>query len=353
MGNSLSFINKRRRHSSKARRSRRNDPQKSPKRDDPLANMLKNIDTSKLKHPICDPIEDYYTMTDQVLGTGNFSTVKVGISKETGEKLAIKIVNKSAVKSKPEMLGNEVDILLRVEHPNVIALKDLFDTPERLMLCMEMVTGGELFDKIVEREQFTENQARNVMYQLLDALKYLHSLGIVHRDLKPENLLLANEHEDKIKLADFGLSKIYSEEIMSTACGTPGYVAPEVLQCDGYGQEVDLWSAGVIMYILLCGYPPFYNTNDARLFDSIMAGEYEFHRPYWDRISEQAKNLIRKLLVVDYEKRITAEKALEDEWFKMSEADLPVCDKTTSAQLKRELTTHNTRRKASKVGMTP
>jgi len=148
-------------------------------------------------------------------------------------------------------------------------------------------------------------------------LEYIHSQDIVHRDLKPENLLLEAEDTDtKIKLTDFGLSKIYDNEFMLvTACGTPGYVAPEILSATLYGPPVDMWSAGVIMYILLCGYPPFYNENDAVLFESILSANFHFHTPYWDHISKPAKDLIRKLLVVEPTGRLTATQAKEMEWF--------------------------------------
>jgi calcium/calmodulin-dependent protein kinase I len=292
------------------------------------------------------PIEDYYTVTEKVLGRGNFSTVKLGINKETQERCAVKIIDKSLVKNKPEMLTNEVDILLRVKHPGIIGLMDLFDTPDKMMLCMELVSGGELFDRIVEREQFTEPEARGVMQQLFDALQYLHAQGIVHRDLKPENLLLANDKDDIIKIADFGLSKIYTEEMMSTACGTPGYVAPEILQCEGYDRQIDMWSAGVIMYILLCGYPPFYNENDGRLFDSIMAGQYEFHSPYWDNISSQAKDLIKKLLVVNPKQRLNATQALEHEWFTMNAKQLPSRKPEAAGEFREQMQKHNSMRKS-------
>jgi len=276
-----------------------------------------DIPKGRLIHDPNEDIHMYYEVTGPLLGTGNFSTVKMGIAKHSGEKVAIKIVNKKQVKHKPEMLTNEVEILLKIDHPNVIKLLDLFDTTETLYLVMELATGGELFDRIVEKESYSELHAREVMWQLLNAIEYIHSQEIVHRDLKPENLLLETEDTDtKIKLTDFGLSKIFDNEFMlSTACGTPGYVAPEILSAVNYGPPVDLWSAGVIMYILLCGYPPFYNENDAVLFESILSANYHFHTPYWDHISKPAKDLIRKLLVVKPSGRLTATQAKEVEWF--------------------------------------
>jgi len=298
----------------------------------------------KLRHDPNDDIAKYYEVTDKVLGLGNFSQVKMGIDKESGEQVAIKIVDKSSVKHKPEMLTNEVDILLQVDHPNIIKLLDLFNCDKYLYLVMELVTGGELFDRIVEREQYSERDAKEVMKQLFSSIDYIHSKGIVHRDLKPENLLLEDDDNDtKIKMTDFGLSKIYSQEfMMSTACGTPGYVAPEILNCGGYDPAVDMWSAGVIMYILLCGYPPFYSENDAQLFESILEANYHFHSPYWDDVSTEAKDLIKKLLVVDPKDRLTAKQALEAAWFKTNTEN---SSNPLPKDMKDKLVRHNTERK--------
>lgn len=196
----------------------------------------------------------------------------------------------------------------------------------------------------MEREQYSERDAKEVMRQLFSSIDYIHSKGIVHRDLKPENLLLEDDDNDtKIKMTDFGLSKIYSQEfMMSTACGTPGYVAPEILNCAGYDPAVDMWSAGVIMYILLCGYPPFYSENDAQLFESILEANYHFHSPYWDDISAEAKDLIKKLLVVEPKQRLTAKQALDTAWFKTNNDNL---SNPLPKDMKDKLVRHNTERK--------
>uniref|UniRef100_A0A6B2LAP7 Protein kinase domain-containing protein n=1 Tax=Arcella intermedia TaxID=1963864 RepID=A0A6B2LAP7_9EUKA len=294
-----------------------------------------------------DPDEDinkYYEITERTLGQGTFSKVKEGIDRESKQKVAIKIVYKEHVSAKPDMLRNEVEILLKIDHPNVIKLIDLFDTEQRLYLVMELVTGGELFDKIVEREQYSEADAKEVMRQLFDAIEYIHSQDVVHRDLKPENLLLEDESTStRVKLSDFGLSRIFDDSSMNTACGTPGYVAPEILRAQGYNSSVDMWSAGVIMYILLCGYPPFYNENDAKLFESIMSAAYHFHSPFWDNISKEAKDLIRALLVVDPAKRLTATQAKEAEWFKIAGNTQT---KPLPSQLREKLEQHNKDRKS-------
>mmetsp|Transcript_7128 Transcript_7128/g.7821 ORF Transcript_7128/g.7821 Transcript_7128/m.7821 type:complete len:359 (+) Transcript_7128:45-1121(+) len=315
---------------------------------DGYTSFTKGIDVSRIDHEITDDINKYYDVTGSVLGVGNFSQVKLGKHKKSGKQFAIKIVDKTLVKNKPEMLKNEVEILLKVDHPNIIRLFDLFDNAKNLFLVMELVSGGELFDKIVEREQYNESDAKKVMHELFSALEYLHKKGIVHRDLKPENLLLLNDKEDSpIKLADFGLSRVYTEEmLMSTACGTPGYVAPEILNAEGYDKEVDMWSTGVIMYILLCGYPPFYSENEAELFENIMSGKFEYHSPYWDEISDEAKDLLNHLLVVDPQKRLNATQALSHAWVEaVAKKEKAKGGKINNTEFKSKLKRHNTQRK--------
>uniref|UniRef100_A0A6B2LBU9 Protein kinase domain-containing protein n=1 Tax=Arcella intermedia TaxID=1963864 RepID=A0A6B2LBU9_9EUKA len=269
--------------------------------------------------------------------------------KEVNTRVAIKSIQKIGAKNKPEMLKNEVEILKKMEHPYIIKLYDIFESETTLYLVMELVTGGELFDRIVEREQYSEANAKEVMKQLFSAIEYFHSLGIVHRDLKPENLLLEKEIDDtNIKVTDFGLSRVYTEDMMmQTACGTPGYVAPEVLECKGYDKEVDMWSAGVILYILLCGYPPFYSENEPDLFESILSASYTFHSPYWDHISSEAKDLISHLLVVDPKYRLTATEALAQPWFTIESDHSSVPMKS---EMRENLKTHNSQRK-SKVSV--
>ncbi|XP_021564041.1 calcium/calmodulin-dependent protein kinase type 1B isoform X2 [Carlito syrichta] len=203
----------------------------------------------------------------------------------------------------------------RVSHPNIVALEDVHESPSHLYLAMELVTGGELFDRIMERGSYTEKDASHLVGQVLGAVSYLHGLGIVHRDLKPENLLYATPFEDsKIMVSDFGLSKIQAGNMLSTACGTPGYVAPELLEQKPYGKAVDVWALGVISYILLCGYPPFYDESDPELFSQILRASYEFDSPFWDDISESAKDFIRHLLERDPQKRFTCQQALQHLW---------------------------------------
>jgi len=250
------------------------------------------------------------------LGSGNFAEVKECTRKSDGLKCAVKIIDKAKVGDMEDAVQTEIDIMRAIDHPNVVKLLGVYDEKKKMNLVMELVTGGELFDRIVERGNYTEADAAKLIGDLCTALHYLHSKHIVHRDLKPENLLYADKRDDApIKLADFGLAKLVGGAVvMQTACGTPGYVAPEVLANKGYGLEVDMWSVGVILYILLCGFPPFYEDELPALFRQIMSGRYDFPSPWWDNISQDAKALVNGLLVVDPKKRMTAEHVLKNKW---------------------------------------
>ncbi|GBG31164.1 Protein kinase, putative [Hondaea fermentalgiana] len=260
-------------------------------------------------------IRDLYDIKRE-LGAGTFATVKLGVLKRTGQAYAIKIIDKATLQENREALLTEISILKQVDHINVINMKEIFETRKKLYLIMDVLDGGELFDRIVENGTFSEKDASDLSRSIIGAIGYLHSLGIVHRDLKPENLLYTDRSPNaEIKIADFGLSKFITDgELLHTACGTPGYVAPEVLLLQGYGKQVDMWSVGVIVYILLCGFPPFYAENDAEMFEAIKAASYDFPSPYWDRISDSAKDLVRGLLQKNPDRRLTTEQALEHPW---------------------------------------
>jgi len=294
--------------------------------------------------PIKDvPIESVYTFKKD-LGTGAFSVVKLAEHKKTHTLRAAKVIDKIAVGEKKEMLEREVDILKRIQHPNIIAVCEIYETDKHLYLVMELAMGGELFDAIVARGSYSEKDAADITRQIADAVKYLHTKGIVHRDLKPENLLLADKNgKAHIKIADFGLSKIMeSQAVLQTACGTPGYVAPEILLGEGYNEEVDVWSIGVILYILLVGFPPFWGDTNQKLFEKIMDGNYSFPSPYWDKISPSAKDLIKHLLVVDPTKRFTPTQILEHQWIQgLTASDAHLGEtlselKRTTSQLSKE-----------------
>ncbi|KAK5849106.1 hypothetical protein PBY51_008774 [Eleginops maclovinus] len=252
----------------------------------------------------------------EVLGTGAFSEVVLAQEKLTSRMFAVKCIPKKALKGKESSIENEIAVLRKIKHENIVALEDIYESPDHLYLIMQLVSGGELFDRIVEKGFYTEKDASTLIRQVLDAVNYLHKQGIVHRDLKPENLLYFNpQDESKIMISDFGLSKMEgSGDVMSTACGTPGYVAPEVLAQKPYSKAVDCWSIGVIAYILLCGYPPFYDENDSKLFEQILKADYEFDAPYWDDISDSAKDFIGSLMEKDPDKRFTCDQALRHPW---------------------------------------
>ncbi|XP_032579788.1 calcium/calmodulin-dependent protein kinase type 1 isoform X2 [Drosophila sechellia] len=281
-------------------------------------------------------IEEKYNLHG-LLGTGAFSEVRLAESKDSpGEHFAVKIIDKKALKGKEESLENEIRVLRRLTHPNIVQLLETYEDKSKVYLVMELVTGGELFDRIVEKGSYTEKDASHLIRQILEAVDYMHEQGVVHRDLKPENLLYYSPDDDsKIMISDFGLSKMEDSGIMATACGTPGYVAPEVLAQKPYGKAVDVWSIGVISYILLCGYPPFYDENDANLFAQILKGDFEFDSPYWDEISESAKHFIKNLMCVTVEKRYTCKQALAHAWISGNEASSRNIHGTVSEQLKK------------------
>ncbi|XP_063807894.1 serine/threonine-protein kinase DCLK1 isoform X3 [Pseudophryne corroboree] len=253
----------------------------------------------------------------RTIGDGNFAIVKECIERSTGREYALKIINKSKCRGKEHMIQNEVSILRRVKHPNIVLLIEEMDMPNELYLVMELVKGGDLFDAITSTNKYTERDANGMLYNLMSAIKYLHSLNIVHRDIKPENLLVY-EHQDgskSLKLGDFGLATMVDGPLY-TVCGTPTYVAPEIIAETGYGLKVDIWAAGVITYILLCGFPPFRGSGDDQevLFDQILMGQVDFPSPYWDNVSDSAKGLITMMLQVDVDQRFSALQVLEHPW---------------------------------------
>ncbi|XP_078678374.1 calcium/calmodulin-dependent protein kinase type IV-like [Branchiostoma floridae x Branchiostoma belcheri] len=259
--------------------------------------------------------EDFYELGPQI---GHGATSVVYRCEQLGTKLpfAVKRIKKTTDK---KIIRAEVGILLRLKHPNIIQLREIFETASELYLVLELVTGGELFERIIQKGYYSEKDAAEAVRQICEAVAYLHENDIVHRDLKPENLLYSVESEDALlKLADFGLSKIISNEVtMQTVCGTPGYCAPEVLRGHPYGPMVDMWSIGVVTYILLVGFEPFYDERgDQHMFRKILKADYEFMSPWWDDVSLSAKDLVERLLVIDPKKRLSATQVLNHPWVK-------------------------------------
>uniref|UniRef100_A0A1A8ITV1 Serine/threonine-protein kinase DCLK2 n=1 Tax=Nothobranchius kuhntae TaxID=321403 RepID=A0A1A8ITV1_NOTKU len=240
----------------------------------------------------CGPEKHRYAQDDFVLDHSECRGIKSPHSRSTGKEFALKIIDKAKCSGKEHLIENEVAVLRKVKHPNIIMLIEEVDTLSELYLVMELVKGGDLFDAITSLAKYTEKDASTMVFNLAGALKYLHSMNIVHRDIKPENLLVF-EHPDgtkSLKLGDFGLATVV-EGPLFTVCGTPTYVAPEIIAESGYGLKVDIWAAGVITYILLCGFPPFRSENNIQedLFDQILLGQLDFPSPYWDSITDSAK----------------------------------------------------------------
>lgn len=250
------------------------------------------------------------------MGEGGYSVVKRGISNIDKRVVAVKIVNRTGLSEEDEQsLRGEVAILQRLHHKNIVHAKDFFEEPKHFYVILEYVDGGELFDRIVQKTVYSENDARDLVVVLLRAIKYCHDLNIVHRDLKPENLLLTSKSEDAdVKIADFGFAVEAEGCTLTDACGTPAYIAPEILLAKPYGKPCDMWSFGVILFVLLGGYPPFHDENQSKLLKKIKKCEYEFHEDYWGQVSDEAKDLIKKLLNPDMFERVTVDQALAHPW---------------------------------------
>jgi len=267
--------------------------------------------------PEGNPIFKKYELHEK-LGSGTFATVRRILSKKDHSvQRALKLVSLRNLKDKEvEALKNEVVILGKVSHPNVVKLHESFITADKIYMVLDLLNGGELFDRIIEQTFFSEKEAARVVFQVASVLVYLHARDIVHRDLKPENLLLSDKTDDyTVKIVDFGLAK-QSKDLMVMPVGTPGYVAPEILKRRKYHKEVDIWSLGVTTYILLCGFPPFSEdgNNLKNLYKQIRAGKYSFPKEYWGNISKEAILLIKKMLQVKPRNRISASKILTDKW---------------------------------------
>lgn len=262
-------------------------------------------------------IKEKYKITS-CIGRGAYGEVRKCYNRETGALRAVKIINKKYLEEEEKAkLLNEVDVLRQMDHPNILKLYEFYEDKKYYYLVTEFCSGGELFDKISEELYFNERDAANILKQVFSAIYYCHSKKVVHRDLKPENLLLDKDTENpKIKIIDFGTSQMFDPaKKMNKKFGTPYYIAPEVLN-RAYNEKCDVWSCGVILYILLCGYPPFNGANDKQIIDAVLKGKYTLDEPEWDEVSDEAKDLVRKLLTFDPEKRTSAADALQHPWFK-------------------------------------
>ena len=254
------------------------------------------------------------------IGKGGFGRVYKVRHKLSNQYRAMKIIQcKSTSEYYSSTINKEINILKNLDHPNILKVYEFYSSNKYIYIINELCTGGELFDKIVDVKYFSENVACHIMRQLLSAVAYCHENGIIHRDLKPENILIeSSEEKDKeffhIKVIDFGTCEILKKKKLTEQIGTSFYIAPEVIK-NGYNEKCDLWSCGVILYILLCGSPPFYGKNEKEIFKKILNGNITFRSKIWNKISNDAKNLVLKLLQVSPSKRLSAKEALEDIWF--------------------------------------
>lgn len=268
--------------------------------------------------------EDQYDLHEEI-GRGAFSTVKRCTRKSDKRDYAAKIVDTKKVSARDlQKLEREVRICRKLQHEHIVRMHQSFAATNRHHMVFDLVTGGELFEDIVAREFYSENDASNCIQQILESVRYCHSMAVIHRDLKPENLLLASRTgAPVVKLADFGLAvelEEGSEEFRWHGfAGTPGYLSPEVLFHYPYGKPIDLWACGVILYILLVGYPPFWDEDQNKLYAQIKNGQYDYPSPEWDSVTKEAKSLIDSLLNLDPSKRFTAADALKHPWIKNRE----------------------------------
>ncbi|KAH7650075.1 calcium calmodulin dependent kinase [Cryptosporidium bovis] len=266
--------------------------------------------------PACKgSIHTDYIIDNQRIGIGTYGSVRCGTNRLTGCIRAIKTVPLKRVEAL-EIFMKEINILKNLDHPNIVKLFETYQDDENIYLVMELCTGGELFDRIMSRGSFDELYAAHMMKQVFSTICYCHDHGIVHRDLKPENFLFLNKKSTApLKIIDFGLAARTSNDgtSLNTRAGTPYYVAPEVLQ-GNYDKQCDMWSLGVIMYILLCGYPPFNGSNDNIILHKVQKGFYAFNESDWEHVSFLAIDLIRRLLTYNPNERITARDALNHPW---------------------------------------
>nr|XP_046202624.1 calcium/calmodulin-dependent protein kinase type II subunit beta isoform X4 [Oncorhynchus gorbuscha] len=289
----------------------------------------------------CTRFTDEFQLYEE-LGKGAFSVVRRCVKLCTGQEYAAKIINTKKLSARDhQKLEREARICRLLKHSNIVPWRRKAQVPGSGLvrlhdsiseegfhyLLFDLVTGGELFEDIVAREYYSEADASHCITQILDSVHHIHQHDIVHRDLKPENLLLASKCKNAaVKLADFGLAIEVQgdQQAWFGFAGTPGYLSPEVLRKEAYGKPVDIWACGVILYILLVGYPPFWDEDQHKLYQQIKAGAYDFPSPEWDTVTPEAKNLINQMLTINPAKRITAQEALKHPW---------VCQRSTVASM--------------------
>jgi serine/threonine protein kinase len=289
-----------------------------PQRNDwRFTNMILNAEAD---------VNQFYDVSNKIIGKGAFGTVVEGTKREKSNvKVAIKIIKLgNQIQSQIASIRAEVESLKCLNHPNIVKLHDFYETDATFHICMEIVEGGELFDRITQKNFYSEKDARDLVSILISALKHCHDQNIVHRDVKAENLLMVSDNDDAdVKLVDFGFATKADGMSLEGVLGTADYMAPEIWGGKmKYGAPVDMWALGVLSFIILVGYPPFYDKAPLRLRTKICRGKFEFEPQYWANISEEAKDFVTRLLTVDMNARMTAEEALQHPWLALNEAEL-------------------------------
>jgi len=264
-----------------------------------------------------DNVEDYYDLIDEI-GQGQYASVHRAEHKDTGDEYAVKLIDKGS--SGVTVSDKEIAVMIRINNENCVRLFEVYETETEVQMVLELLGGADLFDRIIQKQKYSEEEGKQLMKRVCLGVSHLHSSNVIHRDLKPENILLVSPDDDiSCKVADFGLSRMFPEggpreQKTGTLCGTPGYVAPEVLKRVPYSYPVDVWSLGVITYITLCGFPPFPLDMQAESVKKVKNAEFSFPSPYWDEMSDASKDFIKQMIVTDPEKRATMEQVLAHPW---------------------------------------
>jgi len=269
------------------------------------------------------------------LGTGGFAVVRLATCRSTGKNCAMKVMTlpnpkESGGHNERENIFYEIGLLARLQSEYIIRLDEFFVENNKVYLATELLAGGDLLDAVIESGSYDESMARRIFRRVVLGVQYLHSEGITHRDIKLENLLLGDKFDlSTVKICDLGLAKKATDRLVHSACGTPQYVSPEVVNSkkgDAHGPSVDTWACGVVLFILLCGYPPFAHKTETTLYALICAGDYSFTQSsVWEVITDDAKDLIRSFLTVNQSTRITADDALRHPWFQNSSLESETC----------------------------
>ncbi|KAL8095419.1 hypothetical protein AgCh_036757 [Apium graveolens] len=306
-----------------------------------------------LENPTGHEIEQTYELGNE-LGRGEFGVTYVCTDKSTGEVYACKSISKKKLRTRVDVedVRREVEIMKHLpKHTNIVSLKDTYEDDKAVHLVMELCEGGELFDRIVARGHYTERAAAGVTRTIIEIILMCHKHGVMHRDLKPENFLFANKKETAaLKTIDFGLSVFFKPgETFNEIVGSPYYMAPEVLKRN-YGPEIDVWSAGVILYILLCGVPPFWAETEQGVAQAIIRSVVDFKRDPWPKVSDSAKDLVKKMLNPDPKKRLTAQEVLDHPWIQNDKKAPNVSlGETVKARLKQFSMMNKLKKKALQV----